>query len=101
MAVSGHSGAAKRGEDLICAGASMLARTAEQIALDVCGVQADVTDGRMTLVCKPETDEDYEYLLHAFLTLHRGFLLLEENFPQYVKVGMEFPCERTPETKTG
>ena len=27
MEVSGHAGAAKRGEDLICAGASMLART--------------------------------------------------------------------------
>jgi uncharacterized protein YsxB (DUF464 family) len=86
MAVSGHAGAAKRGEDLICAGASMLARTAEQIALDVCGVLADVTDGRMTLECKPDTDESYEYLLHAFLTVRTGFEVLAKNFPQYVRV---------------
>lgn len=92
MRVTGHSGAAKRGEDLICAAASILAFTAAQEITDLYAdgrlegrPEIRKGSGRMVITVLPKPDA-YAEVLHALYILQKGFVLLAANNPKYVKV---------------
>jgi len=92
MVVRGHANAAKPGEDLICAGASMLAFTAAQDVSDLADAGRleekpviKLQSGRTILELTPKEDA-YAEALHTMFVIQKGFVVLAANNPHYVKV---------------
>jgi uncharacterized protein YsxB (DUF464 family) len=92
MSVRGHANAAKKGEDLICAGASMLAFTAAQDVRDMADAGRleekpviNLQDGRTILELTPKEDAFAE-ALHTLFIVQKGFVVLAANNPKYVRV---------------
>ena len=92
MAVSGHAGAAKKGEDIVCSASSILAYTVAQtlqFMYEEGGLQEkpnlkmDEGDFVITVKTKPET---YAEALHTFFVAQVGFHLLSQSYPQYVEL---------------
>lgn len=92
LKMRGHAGAAEKGNDIVCASASMLAYTLAQ-TIEYMHAEGglrkkpriDFTDGDATIVAKPK-DESYAEALHAFFVVQVGFSLLAHNYPQYVEL---------------
>ena len=90
MKLSGHAGQAKKGEDIVCAAASILAYTVAQ-ALQFMYEQGDLKkrphikleEGDTVIVAKPKA-ESYAEALHTFFVAQVGYHLLSHNYPQYV-----------------
>lgn len=90
MKLSGHAGQAKKGEDIVCASASILAYTVAQ-AIQFMYEQGDLqkkphiklAEGNTVIVAKPKPDA-YEETLHTFFVAQVGYYLLQHNYPQYV-----------------
>ena len=90
MKLSGHAGQAKKGEDIVCAAASILAYTVAQ-ALQFMYEQGDLqkkphirlAEGDTVIVAKPKA-ESYAEALHTFFVAQVGYHLLAHNYPQYV-----------------
>ena len=90
MKLSGHAGQAKKGEDIVCAAASILAYTVAQ-ALQFMYEQGDLQkkphirleEGDTVIVAKPKA-ESYAEALHTFFVAQVGYHLLAHNYPQYV-----------------
>ena len=89
FSVSGHSGYAEAGSDIICAAISALVTMAEATINDVCGAKAKVRikqeDARVTLTLPASCDE--EETVQAVLA---GMLLtlcsLRDEHPDYIEV---------------
>ena len=89
FSVSGHSGYAEAGSDIICAAISAATSMAETTINDVCGGKAKVrvkeADARVTLTLPTSCDE--EDTIQAVLA---GFLLylvdLRDQYPDYIEV---------------
>ena len=89
FSVSGHSGYAARGEDIVCAAITALVTMAEATINDVCGAKAKVrvkeNDARITLTLPAVCDE--EESVQAVLA---GLLLylcnLRDEYPDYIEV---------------
>ena len=89
FAVSGHSGYAEAGSDIVCAAISTAVKFAECTINDVLGNHANTkvneTDARITLTL-PATCDD-EDAVQAVLT---GFMLtvmsIREEYPDYIEV---------------
>ena len=89
FSVSGHSGYAEAGQDIVCAAISTAVTMAEAIINEVCGAKAKVRvkeeDARITLTL-PATCEE-EDAIQAVLA---GFLLylvdLRDQYPDYIEV---------------
>ena len=89
FSVSGHSGYAEAGSDIVCAAVSTAVTMAEAIINDVCGAKAKVRvkeeDARITLTLPASCDE--EEAVQAALT---GMLLtlcqLRDDYPDYIEV---------------
>ena len=89
FSVSGHSGYAESGEDIVCAAISAIVTMAEATINDVCGAKAKVrvkeADARITLTLPTSCDE--EETVQAVLS---GMLLtlinLKEDHPDYIEV---------------
>ena len=89
FSVSGHSGYAERGEDIVCAAITALVTMAEATINDVCGAKAKVRvkeeDARITLTLPASCDE--EESVQAVLA---GLLLylcnLRDEYPDYIEV---------------
>ena len=87
--ISGHSGYAEAGQDIICAAISAVVTMAEATINDVCGAKAKVRvkeeDARVTLTLPASCDE--EETVQAVLS---GMLLtlinLREDYPDYIEV---------------
>lgn len=92
LSSSGHADAAPRGEDTVCAAASILAYTVAQEITDL------RTEGKLrrkptvrlgpgsaVLTCKP-TKGAYAEALHTFKVAQTGYRLLAANFPDHVRV---------------
>ena len=87
--VSGHSGYAESGQDIICAAISAVVAMAEATINDVCGAKAKVRvkeeDARITLTLPAACDE--EESVQAVLA---GMLLylcnLRDEYPDYIEV---------------
>ena len=89
FSVSGHSGYAERGQDIVCAAVSAVVGMAEATINDVCGAKAKVRvkeeDARITLTLPAICDE--EESVQAVLA---GLLLylcnLRDEYPDYIEV---------------
>ena len=89
FSVSGHSGYAKAGSDIVCAAVSAIVTMAEATINDVCGAKAKVRvkeDGaRVTLTLPASCDE--EETVQAVLA---GMMLtlcgLRDDYPDYIEV---------------
>ena len=89
FSVSGHSGYAEAGADIICAAISAIVTMAEATINEVCGAKAKVrvkeADARITLTLPASCDE--EESVQAVLA---GMLLtlcnLRDQYPDYIEV---------------
>ena len=89
FSVSGHSGYAENGQDIVCAAISAVVTMAEATINDVCGAKAKVRvkeeDARITLTLPTSCDE--EDTVQAVLA---GMLVtlcnLRDDYPDYIEV---------------
>ena len=90
----GHAGQAEKGQDIVCASASMLAYTLAQniIFLQDKGIfkgnpRVIFKDGNAHISCRPKKTSMGE-VLHTFFVVQVGYSLLAHNYPQYVALTM-------------
>ena len=87
--VSGHSGYAEAGADIVCAAVSTAVTMAEAIINDVCGAKAKVRvkeeDARVTLTLPTSCDEE-ETVQAALSGLLLTLLSLKEDYEDYIEV---------------
>ena len=89
FSVSGHSGYAEAGQDIVCAYISAVVTMAEATINDICGAKAKVrvkdADARITLTLPASCDE--EETVQAVLA---GMMLtlcnLRDDYPDYIEV---------------
>ena len=89
FSVSGHSGYAEHGQDIVCAAISAVVTMAEATINDVCGAKAKVRvkeeDARITLTLPTSCDE--EESVQAVLA---GMLVtlcsMRDEYPDYIEV---------------
>ena len=89
FSVSGHSGYAENGKDIVCAAVSAVVAMAEATINDVCGAKAKVRvkdeDARVTLTLPTSCDEE-----EAVQAVLAGMLLtlcnLRDDYPDYIEV---------------
>ena len=89
FSVSGHSGYAEAGSDIVCAAISAAVTMAEATINDVCGAKAKVRvkedDARVTLMLPASCDE--EETVQAVLSgLMLTLISLREDYPDYIEV---------------
>ena len=89
FSVSGHSGYAEAGSDIVCAAISAAVTMAEATINDVCGAKAKVRvkeeDARITLTLPSSCDE--EDTVQAVLSgLLVTLLSFKEQYPDYIEV---------------
>ena len=89
FSVSGHSGYAENGNDIVCAAISAVVTMAEATINDVCGAKAKVRvkdeDARITLTLPTSCDEEdavQAVLAGMMLTLSS----LRDDYPDYIEV---------------
>ena len=87
--ISGHSGYAENGQDVVCAAISAVVTMAEATINDVCGAKAKVRvkdeDARITLMLPASCDE--EDTVQAVLSgMMVTLLSLREDYPDYIEV---------------
>lgn len=92
MSLKGHAGAAPIGEDLICAGATMMAYTVAQAVQFMMEAgklkkrpKISLKEGNADIVVTPR-EEDYAEALHTFYVAQCGIHLLAHNYPEHVKL---------------
>ena len=89
FSVSGHSGYAEAGSDIVCAAVSTAVTMAEAIINEVCGAKAKVRvkqeDARVTLTLPASCDEEetVQAVLSGMLVT---LLSLREDYPDYIEV---------------
>ena len=92
MTIEGHADAAPKGEDLICASATMLAYTvaqAVQFMQDTNKLKKKpkigIKDGKSVIIATPKEDA-YAEVLYIFWVAQCGFDVLAHNYPNNVKL---------------
>ena len=89
FSVSGHSGYAENGKDIVCAAVSAVVAMAEATINDVCGAKAKVRvkdeDARVTLTLPTSCDEE-----DAVQAVLAGMMItlcsLRDDYPDYIEV---------------
>ena len=89
FSVSGHSGYAEAGSDIVCAAISAVVTMAEATINDVCGAKAKVRvkedDARITLTLPASCDEE-----DAVQAVLAGMMLtlcsMRDDYPDYIEV---------------
>ena len=89
FSISGHSGYAEAGQDIVCAAISAVVTMAEATINDICGAKAKVrvkdADARITLTLPASCDE--EDTIQAVLA---GMMLtlcnMRDDYPDYIEV---------------
>lgn len=92
MSIKGHAQAAPKGEDLICASATMLAYTVAQ-AVQFMQEQGKlqkkpkirIKDGEAVIIATP-TEDAYAECLHTYWVAQCGIHVLAHNYPKNVKL---------------
>ena len=89
FSVSGHSGYAEAGADIVCAAISAVVSMVETTVNDVCGAKAKVRvkeeDARITLTLPTSCDE--EDTVQAVLAGMLVYLIdLRDQYPDYIEV---------------
>lgn len=90
LVMDGHAGAAPKGEDLICAAASMLCYTAgqavqflwEQGKLE-CHPRIEIQEGRAVIIARAKEETEAE-VLYLYWVIQAGAWVLARNYPKYV-----------------
>ena len=89
FSVSGHSGYAEAGQDIVCAAVSAVVAMAEATINDVCGAKAKVRvkdeQARVTLMLPASCDEEdtvQAVLAGMMLTL----INMRDDYPDYIEV---------------
>ena len=89
FSVSGHSGYAEAGADIVCAAISTAVTMAEATINDVCGAKAKVRvkeeDARITLTLPTSCDEE-ESVQAVLSGLLLTLLRLREDYEDYIEV---------------
>ena len=89
FSVSGHSGYAEAGADIVCAAVSTAVTMAEAIINEVCGAKAKVRvkqeDARITLTLPTSCDEE-ETVQAALSGLMLTLLNIKEDYEDYIEV---------------
>ena len=87
--VSGHSGYAEAGSDIICAAVSAVVTMAECTINDVCGAKAKVRvkeeDARVTLTLPVSCDEE-ESVQAVLAGMMLTLMSLRDDYPDYIEV---------------
>ena len=89
FSISGHSGYAEAGADIVCAAISAVVTMAEATINDVCGAKAKVRvkeeDARITLMLPASCDEEetVQAVLSGMLVTLLSF---REDYPDYIEV---------------
>jgi uncharacterized protein YsxB (DUF464 family) len=93
--VKGHAGQNTPGNDIVCASASILAYTlAQNIKMSEerghlkYSPKIKLKEGDSIITCRAKDEETYAEILHTFLVIQTGYMLLAHNYPQYVAVEM-------------
>ena len=91
--VSGHSGYAAAGEDIVCAAVSAIVTMTEATVNDVCGARAKVRvkDGEnnritLTLPASCEEEDSIQAVLAGMMTTLASY---RDDYPDYIEVVME------------
>ena len=89
FSVSGHSGYAEAGADIVCAAVSAVVTTAEATINDVCGAKAKVRVGedeaRITLKLPKSCDEE-ETVQAVLAGMMVTLIGLQEDYPDFIEV---------------
>ncbi len=89
FSVSGHSGYAEAGADIVCAAVSTAVTMAEATINEVCGAKAKVRvkeqDARVTLTLPASCDEE-ETVQAVLAGLMLTLLSIQEDYPDYIEV---------------
>ena len=101
LTVKGHAGQADRGQDIVCASASILAYTVAQIVKtmehhgDFKGKPlVELGNGDATIVCRCKNDDLYAEAAHTFFVAQVGYQLLAHNYPEYVDIKVVGEAEK-------
>ena len=89
FSISGHSGYAEAGADIVCAAISAVVTMAEATINDVCGAKAKVRvkeeDARITLTLPTSCDEE-ESVQAVLSSMMLTLISLREEYPDYIEV---------------
>ena len=89
FSVSGHSGYAEQGQDIVCAAISAVVTMAEATINDVCGAKAKVRvkeeDARITLTLPASCDEE-ETVQAVLAGMMVTLMNLRDDYPDYIEV---------------
>ena len=89
FSVSGHSGYAEAGQDIVCASITAAVTLTEAIINDVCGGKAKVrikeADARITLIL-PASCEEEESVQSALAGLMLYLISLRDDYSDYIEV---------------
>ena len=89
FSVSGHSGYAEAGSDIVCAAISAVVTMAEATINDVCGAKAKVRvkdeDARITLTLPASCDEE-ESVQAVLAGMMLTLISLRDDYPDYIEV---------------
>ena len=89
FSVSGHSGYAEAGSDIVCAAVSAVVTMAEATINEVCGAKAKVRvkeeDARVTLTLPVSCDEE-ESVQAVLAGMMLTLMSLRDDYPDYIEV---------------
>jgi len=89
FSVSGHSGYAEAGDDIVCAAITAVVTMAEATINDVCGAKAKVrvkeADARITLTLPASCDEE-ESVQAVLAGMMLTLCSLRDDYPDYIEV---------------
>ena len=89
FSVSGHSGYAEAGADIVCAAISAVVTMAEATINEVCGAKAKVRvkeeDARITLTLPVSCDEE-ESVQAVLAGMMLTLMSLRDDYPDYIEV---------------
>ena len=89
FSVSGHSGYAEAGQDIICAAISAVVTMAEATINDVCGAKAKVRvkeeDARVTLTLPASCDEE-ESVQAVLAGMMLTLCSMRDDYPDFIEV---------------
>ena len=89
FSISGHSGYAEAGSDIVCAAISAVVTMAEATINEVCGAKAKVRvkeeDARITLTLPVSCDEE-ETVQAVLAGMMLTLMSLRDDYPDYIEV---------------
>ena len=89
FSVSGHSGYAENGKDIVCAAISAIVTMAEATINDVCGAKAKVRvkeeDARVTLTLPASCDEE-ESVQAVLAGMMLTLCSMRDDYPDFIEV---------------